>query len=46
MVKVGTRTDRKQEESIRMQGVDMVLGGMTQAEVGEELGVHPHTGYF
>lgn len=43
MTKAGTRTDRKQEEINRMQGVDMILGGMTQADVGEELGVHPHT---
>lgn len=43
MTKAGTRTDRKQEESLRVQGVEMVLGGMTQADVGEELSVHPHT---
>lgn len=43
MVKVGVRVDHEQEESIRLQGVDMVLGGMSQVDVAEELNVHPHS---
>lgn len=43
MAKVGTKTDRAQEAITRVQGVDMVLGGMTHADVAEELGVHPHS---
>lgn len=43
MIKAGVRVDHKQEESIRLQGVEMVLGGMSQADVAEELDVHPHT---
>jgi transposase len=43
MAKAGIRTDRAQEESLRHQGVEMVLGGMTHVDVAEELGVHPHS---
>jgi transposase len=43
MSKAGTRTDRKGEEIQRTQAVDMVLNGMSQVDVAEELQVHPHT---
>jgi transposase len=43
MAKAGIRTDRSQEEALRLQGVEMVLSGMTQVDAAEELGVHPHS---
>ena len=43
MVKAGVRIDHEQEESVRVQGVEMVLGGSSQVDVAEELGVHPHS---
>lgn len=37
------RVDHRQQENVRLQGVEMVLGGMIHVDVAEELGVHPHS---
>ena len=36
MVKSGVRIDHEQEESVRVQGVEMVLGGLSQVDVAED----------
>jgi len=43
MTKTGMRVDHRQQENIRLQGVEMVLEGMSHVDVAEELGVHPHS---
>jgi transposase len=43
MTKAGTRTDREGEEARRLQAIDMLLEGMSQVDVAEDLGVHHHT---
>jgi len=43
MAKTGVRTDHKALERTRIQAVEMVLSGMTNVDVAEELRLHPHT---
>jgi transposase len=43
MAKVGQRIDNKELERTRIKAVEMVLSGISNVEVAEELGLNPHT---
>ena len=43
VAQIGTKTDGTQVAITWVQGVEMLRGGMTPADVAEELGGHPHS---